>query len=444
MDELNKLSSAALDASHQMAVSAIDGPMINKDAPFSPEVPSDLKKSMPDLMDRFSFKWPGSKPKDANPEDHAVWLLDNTAFRLPQDEEARKSLKLADPKTTRSSMTDGSVPNGSAPWHAEYVAAYFIRNSGRDVSKFVGFIAEKLNIDGNDEGAMSLISHRLEPFLDTVLPNHLVRISVHKTEEHTLGASSYQGISAQILPLHFDPQPPPITSQPFASSPIVPPTAGISSTTVLAEPEGWAIISDIDDTIKITQTPSRIGILHTTFAEPTPQAVEGMPALYAHMKTALQEPAFFYLSASPYNLYPFLKDFRNTYYPQGTIILRDASWQNLGGLISSLTVGTQEYKADRIVKLHSWLPQRKVVCLGDSTQQDPEAYGESARKFPGWIQKIFIRKVTGIAGMDEAEKNADARFEKAFQGLSREMWHVFTDPKELVEMVDELVEGRSS
>ena len=430
MDYLRKLGDEALGAGHQLAVHAIEGSQIDKDASFSPEVSLELQKSMPDLMDRFAFVWPGSKPKDANPEEHAVWLLDNTAFRAVEEGEARKQLNLP--------------PNSNAPWHAEYVAAYFIRNSGRDVSKFVGFIAEKLNIDGNDEGAMSLISHRLQPFLDTVLPNHLVQIKIQELQEQTLGASSMQGISCQVLPLNVDAKPVSITSQPFASFSVVPPTAGISNTTTFAEPEGWAIISDIDDTIKITQTPSRIGILHNTFVEPQPKAVAGMPQLYAHMNTALQSPAFFYLSASPYNLYPFLKDFRNAYYPPGTIILRDASWQNLGGLISSLTQGTQEYKAARIVKIHAWLPQRMMVCLGDSTQRDPEAYGESARKFPGWIRKIFIRKVTGIAGMDEKDKNADERFEKAFEGLSRDLWHVFEDPGELAAMVDELVAGEKS
>jgi phosphatidate phosphatase APP1 len=27
-------------------------------------------------------------------------------------------------------------------------------------------------------------------------------------------------------------------------------------------------------------------------------------------------------------------------------------------------------------KIQSWLPQRRVICIGDSTQSDPEAYGE--------------------------------------------------------------------
>nr|POE93292.1 phosphatidate phosphatase app1 [Quercus suber] len=163
-----------------------------------------------------------------------------------------------------------------------------------------------------------------------------------------------------------------------------------------------------------------------------------MPELYAHMDTTLQKPAFFYLSASPYNLYPFLRHFRDAHFPQGTMILRDASWQNIGGLIASLNIGTQEYKVDRITKIHAWLPHRKFICIGDSTQTDPEAYGEAMRRYPGWIKAVFIRKVSGIAHMDEAKKNAPERFEKAFEGLERKRWHVFTEPSGLAERVDEL------
>jgi len=123
-------------------------------------------------------------------------------------------------------------------------------------------------------------------------------------------------------------------------------------------------------------TSDPIGILSSTFvSEPTP--VEGMPVLYDFIQTTISRSApFFYLSASPYNLYMFLHNFREKYYPQGTIILRDSSWMNLSGLLSNLTLGTEAYKVDRMEKINSWLPKRKMICIGDSTQSDPEAYGE--------------------------------------------------------------------
>lgn len=58
------------------------------------------------------------------------------------------------------------------------------------------------------------------------------------------------------------------------------------------------------------------------------------------------------------------------------MILRDANFLNLSGLLETLTEGTQDYKVDRMEKIHKWLPKRKMICVGDSTQSDPEAYGE--------------------------------------------------------------------
>ena len=40
--------------------------------------------------------------------------------------------------------------------------------------------------------------------------------------------------------------------------------------------------------------------------------------------------------------------------------------------------------------------------------------------------------------MDEKVKNAAERFEKAFEGLDRSLWHVFTEPEELEARVREL------
>lgn len=102
-----------------------------------------------------------------------------------------------------------------------------------------------------------------------------------------------------------------------------------------------------------------------------------MPELYRHIHSLITPTSsWFYLSASPYNLYPFLREFRQAHYPHGTIILRDSSWMTVRGLLTTLTLGTEAYKVDRMEKIRSWLPERKMICVGDSTQTDPEAYGE--------------------------------------------------------------------
>lgn len=165
-----------------------------------------------------------------------------------------------------------------------------------------------------------------------------------------------------------------------------------------------------------------------------------MPELYAYIQKVITPSApFFYLYASPYNLYPFLRGFLKQFYPHGTVILRDASWLNLSGLLSNLTLGTQAYKVDRMNKINSWLPHRKMICVGDSTQSDPEAYGEIYRKYPGWVRLIFIRKVTDIAAIGIEEKNEPARFEKAFEGVPSDVWHVFEKPEECYQIIADAV-----
>jgi phosphatidate phosphatase APP1 len=62
----------------------------------------------------------------------------------------------------------------------------------------------------------------------------------------------------------------------------------------------------------------------------------------------------------------------------------------LGGILKSLTQGTQAYKTDRMNKIHDWLPTRKFICVGDSTQSDPEAYAEMYEKYPDWIVSYSV------------------------------------------------------
>ncbi|KAF2481987.1 hypothetical protein BDY17DRAFT_253187 [Neohortaea acidophila] len=365
--------------------------------------------------------------------------MDNTAFRTPRAGDDRpdllelKDANVSKPEILRNeSLHPANEPSG---WQVEYIACYFIKNSGRDPSKVAAAIASYLNIGQDDVATRKRIEQRISPFVETVLPNRTLRVNIAGKEQQTFGPSSYSGISAGLFPLYHQPA----IGHTFATHAVhEPPPFSLPSTTVVADETGWGVISDIDDTIKVTMTPSITGILHSTFVVETPQPITGMPDLYAHMADILKMPPFFYLSASPYNLYPFLRRFRDAHYPQGTIILRDASWQNLGGFIASLRQNTQAYKVSRMRRIHAWFPHRHFVCLGDSTQSDPEAYGEIARMFPGWVRAVFIRKVTDIAEPGMAAKNAPERFEKAFKGLDRGLWHVFTEPEELRARVEEL------
>ncbi|CZS91817.1 related to actin cytoskeleton organization and biogenesis [Rhynchosporium agropyri] len=335
-------------------------------------------------------------------ENDTVWLLDNTAYR-----------------------------SASGKWQAEFVAAVFDKDTGVEISTIVADIAEKVGL-GNGDVAEATIRERLMPFVQTILPGRKVTIEFAKQQQITLAPGGRNGISSDTKAV---PTYPDGTVVSYVAK--VPQGANgvLQANTVYAEPEGWGVVSDIDDTIKITQTSDPIGILRSTFvSQATP--VAGMPDLYEFIQRIISPTSpWFYLSASPYNLYSFLHDFRRKFFPQGTIILRDASWMNLGGLLSNLTLGTQEYKVSRITKINTWLPKRKMILIGDSTQADPETYGEIYRKHKGWVKLILIRKVTDIAALGIEEKNEPKRFEKAFKDVPKDIWHVFETPDECYPLI---------
>ena len=182
----------------------------------------------------------------------------------------------------------------------------------------------------------------------------------------------------------------------------------------LIGPRGVSVISDLDDTIKLSQVTDKSELLQNTFLREF-QPVEGMPALYANM--AELDVAFHYVSGSPWQLYQPLDEFlAKVGYPKGTyhlknFRLKDSSVQNL---FSS----QEETKLAAIDPLLSTFPDRKFILIGDSGEHDPEIYGQIAREHRDQIAGIFIRNVT------EA-KSEDERFSDAFRDVPGDRWFLF-------------------
>lgn len=181
--------------------------------------------------------------------------------------------------------------------------------------------------------------------------------------------------------------------------------------------EGWTVVSDIDDTIKVTEVRNREALLRNTFCKEF-RAAEGMAKVYAQW--AEEGAVFHYVSASPWQLYPDLETFRAVNgYPAGTFHLRNFRLKDETGV--EFLKGSRGFKPGEIGVLLDRFPRRKFVLVGDSGEHDPEIYGELARKHPEKIVRILIRDVTG----DETEGE---RYRAAFQGVAREKWAIFKHP----------------
>ncbi|HET9235773.1 MAG TPA: App1 family protein [Oligoflexus sp.] len=162
---------------------------------------------------------------------------------------------------------------------------------------------------------------------------------------------------------------------------------GGRQTPIWISPEGLSVVSDIDDTIKITQVLNRKALVTNSLIKEY-QPVPGMPGLYARL--AARRAVFHYVSASPWQLYPDLSAFIQKNFPHGTVSLRKLRWKD-SSTVDFLWKDSLAYKTSTIAELMERFPKRKFLLIGDSGEKDPEVYDSLRRRFPAQITGILIR-----------------------------------------------------
>jgi hypothetical protein len=187
----------------------------------------------------------------------------------------------------------------------------------------------------------------------------------------------------------------------------------------LAGETGRSVVSDVDDTIKISQVRDREALLRHTFCRPF-EPVPGMPDAYRAWAST-PGARFHYVSASPWPLYPALSSFAGSSgFPDGTWHLKPFRWKDQS--VFELLAKPDAYKASVIEPLLVRFPRRRFVLVGDSGERDPEIY--LARRYPGQIARVLIRDVTG-------EPATAGRYREAFRGLPPDVGQVFGVPSEI-------------
>jgi hypothetical protein len=135
---------------------------------------------------------------------------------------------------------------------------------------------------------------------------------------------------------------------------------------------------DIDDTIKVTGTELLDVATNTLFADPSP--IEGMPEVYAAIAASVTSD-FYYITGSPYQLYPFLHSFIQDTYPTaaGPINTKNLTLDDISSIWGFLADedGTKNFKLAEIDRAHELFPKKTFLTVGDSSQADPEVYAES-------------------------------------------------------------------
>ena len=186
-------------------------------------------------------------------------------------------------------------------------------------------------------------------------------------------------------------------------------------------PEGdLMVISDIDDTLKVTKVLRHAEMLRNTFLRPF-RAVDDLAAVYARWnRRPLQ---FHYVSASPWNLYPELRLFLQEHgFPAGVLHLRKLRLRP--SHLHRFFKGGRGHKRQTIAAIMKRFVNKRVVLVGDSSEHDPELYAEIAKAYPCRILRVYIRRVAGA-------DNSASRFETAFGEFVD--WQLFDDSDELAQ-----------
>lgn len=151
----------------------------------------------------------------------------------------------------------------------------------------------------------------------------------------------------------------------------------------------FSVISDIDETIMVSFTSTKIKRFLTTLFKPSHKrkVIPFTKELYKQFKE--NKPRFFYVSKSEANLFPTISNFiLHNKLPKGGLFL--TPYLSFKQLLTE--------KKDRNFKLNSILfllensPGHTFVLIGDDSQRDMEIYHELATRFKGRITDIYIRQ----------------------------------------------------
>ena len=158
----------------------------------------------------------------------------------------------------------------------------------------------------------------------------------------------------------------------------------------------FGVISDLDDTVIRTDATRLLTMIQRTFLQnartrlPFAGVAEFYGGLHLGDDGAEANPVF-YVSSSPWNLYPVLTEFLEFQtIPLGPLMLRDWGISERG----VLPTAHGDHKLGAIRQILDTYPDLPFILIGDSGQEDPEIYRDVVHQYRGRILAVYIRNVT--------------------------------------------------
>jgi hypothetical protein len=191
----------------------------------------------------------------------------------------------------------------------------------------------------------------------------------------------------------------------------------------LVDAEGTSVISDIDDTVKVTNVADRRELLANTLLREF-HAVPGIAEVYRRWQE--RGHVFHYVSSSPWQLAESLGCFLDeAALPAGSLHLKLFRLKDSTPLRRLPSrKGSKRRVIERIL---ADFPDRRFLLVGDSGERDPEVYAAVARRHPERVPAVLIREVVGRASPAKLE----ARLARIIRRLPSGVFHTFADPADL-------------
>ncbi|MEP7157449.1 MAG: phosphatase domain-containing protein [Betaproteobacteria bacterium] len=203
----------------------------------------------------------------------------------------------------------------------------------------------------------------------------------------------------------------------------------VVGTALLLAEEGVTVITDIDDTIKVTGNTDRKIAAKNTFMAPF-VAVDGMADLYRDWQKSNGTPLHFHVvSAGPWHFHEPLKAFfRRVNFPEFTWDMRCVDVTSPTALYDeTIHPDPNRLYVFKVAAIRAFLnrfPRRHAVLVGDSGERDPETYATILKEFGARIDAVYIRNVS--------KEKQDARYRALFgPGGANGKLQVFDKPDEL-------------
>ena len=198
---------------------------------------------------------------------------------------------------------------------------------------------------------------------------------------------------------------------------------------------GLTVITDVDDTIKVTEVANKPERDANTFVRPF-TAVPFMPELYTTWQQAYGPAIHFHVvSAGPWQLHEPIRNFTESAgFPPFTWQMRSMQITDFASLQEVLdpTVGArrrEDFKVNAIREFMERFKRRYVVLVGDSGEQDPEVYARILSEYGDRVVWVLIRDVSNDPQF--AQKDRKALFAKPEYASKL---RVFSDPRELLSL----------